>query len=386
MRYGIALIASTFVNPNRTTYSRDVSKKVSEFLTQKRALPSDSLEQFRQYLSNKPGSPRYTPLRRALAKGQPKPVEHQDLLLSDSRLTSSVGALTQDYFDDALSLAHMLKLVRKDQNLLLARGRLSLDTGWKIDQPFRLSAMDSLYLGLWMLDVDCDWLWAFLLQIPADRNFEITVENRVELLLESWKLMLSARQIRSGYPQNAKTRTRLTELIRITERNVSEKLNLGQPWSWFLVPRLELLVDAGIFAKSERHGLTGYRLTAVGRKMRSACNPQETGATLVRDYFRCHDLGDRPGAEKIDWETIENKLNMVARQLKTSVGFFPIFEAASAICVLQFLESKSKSEPIWELESVRRTLWRESKSASPSVRLAINRHGHIYAFKPLEKT
>ena len=381
MRYGIALLASSFTNQGRTTYSEDICKKVLAFLTERREVPEDNLESFKEYLFNKPGSPRYTPLRRALEKRQSIKVEHQDLLLSDSKLSSSVGALTQDYFDDALSLAHLLKLVKKDQNLLLARGRLCLSTGWTADDPFRLGNEGSLYLGLWLLDVDCDWLWAFLAQFPPDPNFEITVENRVELLLKSWKCILSARQVRSGHPQNAKVRTRLNELVKITERNVREKLNLGQPWSWFLIPRLELLVDAGILRKKERHGLTGYSLTATGRRMRFISDPNESGYVLIRNYFSCLDSVDRPVTDNIEWETIECRLGTVAPELRTSVGYFPIFETAAALCVTQFLDAAHSTEPIWEIGSVKDRLWEESKSSSPRVRLAIDRQGQIYAFK-----
>lgn len=381
MRYGIALLASSFTNQGRTTFSEDICKKVSEYLAEKREVPEDALEPFKEYLFNKPGSPRYTPLRQTLEKGQSIKAERQDLLLSDSRLPSSVGALTQDYFDDALSLAHMLKLVKKEQNLLLARGRLSLSTGWQADDPFQLGEKDYLYLGLWLLDVDCDWLWAFLAQLPSDPAFEITVENRVDLLLKSWKHVLSARQIRSGHPQNAKIRTRLNELIKITERNIREKLNLGQPWSWFLIPRLELLVDTGILTKKERHGLTGYSLTATGRKMRTVCGADESGEVLIQNYFSCRDTGNRPVADRIDWEDIQSSLETIAPELKTSVGYFPIFEAASALCVSQLMGAACTDEPVWEVEAVKERLWEESRSASPRVRLAIDRHGQIYAFK-----
>ena len=382
MRYGIALLSSSFTNQDRTTYSEDIRKKVLAFLTERQEVPEDNLESFKEYLFNKPGTPRYTPLRRrVLEKRQPIKVEHQDLLLSDSKLSSSVGALTQDYFDDALSLAHLLKLVKKDQNLLLARGRLCLSTGWTADDPFQLGSEDSLYLGLWILDVDCDWLWAFLAQFPPDPNFEITVENRVELLLKSWKCILSARQVRSGHPQNAKVRTRLNELVKITERNVREKLNLGQPWSWFLIPRLELLVDAGILRKKERHGLTGYSLTATGRRMHSISDPNENGYVLIRNYFSCLDSVDRPVTNNIEWEAIECRLRAVAPELRTSVGYFPIFETAAALCVRQFLDAVHSAEPIWEIESVKDRLREESKSSSPRVRLAIDRQGQIYAFK-----
>ena len=384
MRYGIALLASSFTNQDRITFSEDIRNKVSAFLAEKKPVPEGNLGHFKEYLSNKPGSPRYTPLRQELGKGQSIRVEHQDLLLSDPKLPSSIGALTQDYFDDALSLAHMLKLVRKDQNLLLTRGRLSLSTGWEEKDPFHIRETDALYLGLWLLDIDCDWLWAFLWQIPADPDFEITIENRIDLLLASWKHVLSARQIRSGHPQNAKVRNRLNELIKITERNVREKRNLGQPWSWFLIPRLELLVDAGILQKKERHGLSGYRLTSAGLKMRSACDPNESGETLIRNYFLCRDHRDRPVIENIEWEAIEDKLVTVVPELRTSVGYFPIFETVSALCVSQFLNSGTSNEPIWEIERVKQRLWEESKSSSPRVRLAINRQGQIYAFKPMK--
>lgn len=381
MRYGIALLASSFASHRRPAFSEDISQKVSAFLQDRREVPKYSLESFREYVFTKPGSRRYTSLRRKLRKGHPFRVERQDLLLSDSRLPSSVGALTRDYFDDALTLAHSLKLVKKDHNLLLARGRLSLSTGWLSDDPFHLRFLDSLYLGLWLLDIDCDWLWAFLVQLPSNPEFEITVENRVELLLKSWKHILSARQLRSGHPKNAKVRTRLNDLVKITERNVRYKLNLGQPWSWFLIPRLELLVDAGVLRKRERHGLRGYSLTHTGRKMRSVCDPNKSGADLIRCYFRCRDMERRPFTDSIEWESIGKKLRVAAPELRTSVGYFPIFETASALCVSQFVDPGRSGGPIWEIESVKKKLWEESQSSSPRVRLAINRYGQIYAFK-----
>ena len=381
MRYGGALLASSFTNRNRTTFAEDVSGKVSAFLTKQGSVPQDRQASFREYLSNKPGSRRYTRLRRALEAGHPIDVEQQDLLLSDPMLPSSVGALTRKYFHDALSLAQLLRLVRKDQNLLLSRGRLSLSAGWQSDDPFRLCEKDSVYLGLWLLDVDGDWLSAFLTQLPPDTGFNITIENRVELLLSSWRHLLSARRPRSGHPQNAVIRARLNELVKITERNARQRLNLGQPWSWFLVPRLELLVDAGILHKKERHGLTGYCLSGAGRRMRSVCSTNESAEALIRSYFSCRDSAGRPVEEDIGWEALENSLEIVAAQLRTSVGYFPIFETAAAICVMQLLDGASSSQPLWEIDGVKGRLWKESKSSSPRVRLAIDRQGEIYAFR-----
>ena len=83
MRYGIGLLASSYANQGRTTFSEDIGKKVSAFLTEKREVPRASLEPFKEYLFKKPGSPRYTPLRQALEKGQSIKAEHQDLLLAN---------------------------------------------------------------------------------------------------------------------------------------------------------------------------------------------------------------------------------------------------------------------------------------------------------------
>ena len=384
MRYGVALLASSYTNPVRHSFSEDIHRKTASFLSEKCEIPNASLKQFKAYLYKKPGSRRYTPIRRAIEKGQTAKAERQDLLLSNVGLRSSVGALTQDYFDDALSLAHTLRLVEKNQNHLLARGRLSLSTSWKAEDPFRLDDRDVLYLGLWLLDVDCDWLWAFLGQLPNDSNFEITTENRVPLLLKSWRHVLSAKQIRSGHPESIKIRTRLHELIKITERNLHEKLNLGQPWSWFLIPRLELLVDTGILQKKEKHGLTGYSLTSVGLRLRNLCDINESGEILIRNYFFCRVTENRPVAENVEWNEINKKILMLTHDLKSTVGYFPIFEAASALCVSQLMDSATSNEPIWEIESIKESLWQQAKSSSPNVTLAINRQGQIYAFKPLE--
>lgn len=381
MRYGNALLATSYTNPNQISYADDISKKISKFLTEKRDVPEDHFEYLKDYLYNKPGSPRYTPLRRAIEQGLPFEVEHQDILLSNSTLPSSVGALTKDYFDDALTLAQTLKLVKRDENLLLARGRLSLSTSWSTDNPFLLSQRDALYLGLWLLDVDCDWLWAFLGQIPDDPKFEISTGNRIELLLESWQNLLATRRIRSSTPLNTNVRARLNELVKITKRNRSEKLNIGQPWSWFLIPRLELMVDAGILRKKKRHGLTGYSLTSAGLKFRSICDPDKCGKTLINNYFFCHSIGDRVVAERIPWNAIEIGLKAVSSELITSVGYFPIFETASALCVSQYLNSGLTNEPIWEVERVVEKLRDASKGSPPRTRLAVDRQGKVYAFK-----
>lgn len=381
MRYGIALLASSFASQTRPVFSEDICKKVTGFLTEKCEMPEGSLEDFKNYLFKKSSSPKYNSLRQALKNEESVRVERQDLLLSDPKLPSSPGAMSQHYFEDALQLACILKLVRKDHNLLLSRGRLSLSE-WCLEDPFRISNKNSLYLGFWLLDVDSDWIWALLSQMFDDSISEITNKNRISILLKSWNRILSTREIRLNRPQDARARTRLIDLTKITERNVREKkFNFGFPWSSFLIPRLELLVDAGIFKKEERHSFSGYTLTSVGRKMQSICISHESGESLLPNYFSCHTSTDHQITSSIKWEEFESRLEKTAPILRTSVGYYPIFETAVALCVDQFLDSKKSNDPIWEIEDVKTLLREESKSASSRIRLAIDRQGQIYAFK-----
>lgn len=381
MRYGMALLASSFASQTRPTFSEDICKKVTDFLTEKCDVPEDRLEDFKDYIFKKSSSPKYNSLRQALKNEESVKAEKQDLLLSNSKLLSSCGAMSQLYFEDALSLAVMLKLVGKDHNLLLTRGRLSLSE-WSLEYPFRISDKSSLYFGLWLLDIDGDWIWAFLSQMFDDSISEITNKNRIDILLKSWSRILSAREIRSNRPQNARARMRLIDLIKMTESDVIEKkLHFGPPWSWFLVPRLELLVDVGILEKKERHSFSGYTLTSVGRKMQSICISHESGESLITNYFSCHASDDHQTTKNIKWEEFESKLDKIAPILRTSVGYFPIFETATAVCIEKFLSSRQSNSAIWEIKDVKALLRKESKSASSRVRLAIDRQGQIYAFK-----
>ena len=380
MRYGMSLLASSFASQNRPVFTEDICRKVTDFLTEKRDVPEDSLEDFKNYIFSKSSSPKYNLLRQALKNEESIRVENQDLLLSNPKLLSSPGAMSQFYFEDALYLAQMLKLVRNDHNLLLARGRLSLLSGWHQEIPFQLNDKDSLYLGLWLLDVDGDWVWAFLSQIPDDSDFEINSKNRIELLIGSWELILKSPNIQSNRPQNAKARTRLIELKKATERH-KRKPQFGQSWSWFLVPRLELLVDAGILIKENRHSFSGYKLTSIGREMQSICKSCESGESILLNYFFCRASGERQITSDIEWEDFESKLEKIAPVLRTSVGYFPIFETAVSLCVDKFLSSKQSDDPIWEINNVKALLREESKSASSRIRLAIDRQGQVYAFK-----
>jgi hypothetical protein len=336
-------------------------------------------EEFAKYLAAKPGSPRYTPLRKKLARSEEIEVEQQDMWLAQPGRVSSVGAFTENYFDDALELAHILGLVERNRNYLLARGRASLD-GRQVDNPFLLTERDRALLGVWLIDVDGDWLWAFLRTFSFERE-SITIQNRVDALLATWKLLLDAKHLRVGAEGELVVRRRLQELKGITERNVREGLNLGQPWSWFLIPRLELLVDAGILLKAMPGGLDGYSLSEVGKRLRQACKENGRGQHLLAGYFAClHDREPMP-ARDISWDRFAERLDEVENVLKTSVGYFPLFETAALVCYLENQERKVGGT--WEVLAVEELIKEAAKGPNRKAIVGISREGRITNFKPI---
>ena len=113
------------------------------------------------------------------------------------------------------------------------------------------------------------------------------------------------------------------------------------------------------------------------------CGPNASGEELIRNYFFCHSVGNQKIAnlDLVPWEVLRSRLQSVTPVLATSVGYFPIFETASALCVSQLLDPEFSDEPTWEVEKVVERLSKASKSSPPKVRLAIDRHSKIYAFK-----
>jgi hypothetical protein len=378
MRFGIARLAASFASPSQPTTTNQLTAQVVKYLTASVQLDTESVEAVRTYLAGKPGSTRYTPLRRALEAGDRPLVERQDIWLAQPGLRSSVGALTKNYYEDALGLAHVLGLVRPRNNLLLSRGRLCAFPHVSQKQsPFVFERRQALLLGLWLIDVDGDWIWALLREIGEKAIAEITVENRVDILLGTIERLLTARQLVSGAGSYVAARARLRELDTITRRNQREGLNLGQPWSWFLIPRLELLVDALVFDKAQPEDLTGYRLSPAGVALSRRAASCDRGEELLRGFFAAHH-GELPSENTpFAWPELRQALERVAPLLRTATGYYPLFESAAAACV----ERAERGPPYWEIPQVETTVREHGKGAGAEVVLSIDKQGAIQSFK-----
>lgn len=378
MRFGLARLAATLASPERPTTIAALGQSLAKILTAPRKLQAEHVETFSKYLQGKPGSPRYTRWRTALKLGKSPEVEQQDVWLSCDSLKSSVGSLTENYFEDPVTLAEILGLLQPKTNILMSRGRLSLlKADYRSFSPFPMDMTQSLYLGLWLLKADCDWIWAFLRVLQADGIDEITVSNRVVVLLHTIEVLLNSREIRSPTPQYAMTRQRLLDLRKITERNNKEGLNLGQPWSWFLIPRLELLVDAGLLNKRKPHDLTGYTLTEPALAMQRHAIESAQGQALHTNYFGCH-FQARTVNPSPQWDEVYPLLFRIRPALEMKTGHCLIYEATAATCVLRAVETEGA---IWEMSAIRALLKSVSNGEMAEVTLSIDKYGAPYSFK-----
>jgi hypothetical protein len=378
MRFGIARLAAGFASPTQPTTTNQITTQVVKYLTATVELANDCTESFRNYLAGKPGSSRYTPLRRALETGKRPLIERQDIWLARPGLRSSVGALTKNYYEDALGLAHVVGLVRPGNNLLLSRGRLcAFIPNTASQSPFDSEKRQALLLGLWLLDADGDWIWAFLREISDKCIQEITVENRVDLLRGTFERLLTARQLVSGAGAYVSARTRLRELDAITRRNQRDGLNLGQPWSWFLIPRLELLVDALVLHKAQPEDLTGYRLSDAGRSLCQSAASCDHGTQLLSGFFASYQ-GHRFASETPpDWPALRDELQKIGSLLRTATGYYPLFESAATVCV----DRAERGLPLWEIPQVETAIREHGKGAGAEVVLSIDNQGAIQSFR-----
>ncbi len=380
MRFGFARLAAGLAGSDRPTATTALTSRLAKLLTTKRQLPEDSVEAFARYLAGKPGSPRYSPLRKALAVGDRPAVERQDLWLADPALGSQVGALSENYYGDPVSLATLLGLLQERTNIVLSRGRLSALSAKEAEEgsPASVDLRQALFLGLWLLDADGDWLWAFLRVLHESDQRVVTVENRVDLLLATFDALLQARHLSSGATAYLSARRRLLELHKITTRNKAEGLNLGQPWSWFLVPRLELLVDARILAKDQPHDLTGYRLSTAGQGLQRLAVEGQCGVDLLQGYFAAHRGIMRSQAE-IPWADLHPALQQALGQFHSATGYYPVYESAAAVCV----ERAARAGRLlpWEVPDVAATVRAKGTGENAPLVLGIDKFGNVYNFK-----
>lgn len=379
MRFGLARLAASYASGSRPTDRRTISNRIRAALTKQRALAPNEIDRFSSYLKGKPGSPRYTPLRRRIERGDEVSVEWQDYWLSDPRLPSSVGALSERYLDDPFKLCQVLHMTKPGSNVLLSRGKLCrFDPAADGANPFSISARQRLFLGLWLLDVDGDWIWA-LLQALADQEESLILSaNRVTLLLSTFERLVASKVLRSRQSTYITVRRRLLELTNITERNRREGLNLGQPWSWFLIPRLELLVDAGLLTKRQRAQLTGYGLSSSGRILQSIASHSEGGDPLIGAFFRAHASGPAQTELPPTWPEVVAAMEELPTDLSSTTGYLPLFETAGALCVERHIQSDLSGD--WEVPDVIAAIL-TAGGRDGQVVLGISRQGRPISFK-----
>ena len=181
------------------------------------------------------------------------------------------------------------------------------------------------------------------------------------------------------YPTKALAQDQFKRIVEYLSQ-LNEKLNLGQPWSWFLIPRLELLVDAGILVKDQPDQLTGYSLTLSGRRLQELTKQGVIGKDLYKYYFSvCKNEQPKNQQFFITWEELREDVLKVASELKSPLGYYPVFETAAVICLTK-LETARKAD-MWEIPDIESTIHQAGVGKGAPLILGIDKMGRIYNFK-----
>lgn len=380
MRFGMAKLATSFTDFSQKTASKRIIREVIETLSKDVEIPQDEMGSIKLYLNGKPGSPKYTPLNKALKSNKLSHIQQQDYWLSQSQLKSSVGALTKNYFEDSLQLAYILKMVKPNQNIRLNRGIMSLFDPKSGLSPFELSQNDEILLGIWLIDIDGDWIITFLKELDEKNIVNIGLENRVKVFLGTVDRLLDSREFRSGSSDYISIRKRLLKLRDTTLRNIKEGLNIGQPWSWFLIPRLELLIDAGFLEKSQQGKLHGYSLSSFGKILQKSAIHLTRGKELLEKYFSSLRSQNQIPLTDLKWKDIELNVKNVMKKFRSPSGYYPLFEITVAVCLERY-NSTDELDRLWDIPIVESAIHETGSGEESAVLLGIDRHGRVRNFK-----
>ena len=174
-------------------------------------------------------------------------------------------------------------------------------------------------------------------------------------------------------------RKKLIELVNITKRNIKEGLNLGQPWSWFFIPRLELLVDCGILSKKRPGDLSGYELTNFGERLVANITPESNGYDMFFNYFSAYLSKPKTDMSKLEVEDIKHSLSDYVHALKSKAGFMPLIETCACSCF--HLNFNSESNSVYEIGDMIKHLLYLQKQKGTNMVLGKDMYGRLANIK-----
>src|SRR5262249_13071545 len=143
MQRGGALLAVLSGAGDRPTDLAGVARAYAPILQRRVPVPAERIDEVASYLHELRLWKRYRQLREASDLPAGTPIEVQDLWLSDRRVPSATGAITDDVVDEAPQLAASLRLLRDNNYTLTDRGKALL----AISPAVPRSGADSLLLA-----------------------------------------------------------------------------------------------------------------------------------------------------------------------------------------------------------------------------------------------
>jgi hypothetical protein len=362
-------------------------RSYSELLQRRVPVPSERIGDVNEYLKRMSLWHRYKEIRGAsdqeLAGAK---LELQDVLLSDPRLPSASGAVTDRVLDEPVQFALALKLIRPGSYTLTDRGRslqvaASRETEALVSQRFNVNAMRippgaGLLLCYALLEADLDFLKVSYEEVLSlGETFSRSAVSR--------RMSVSCRNLRDQYRRQIRTGEDRKKMARLEELAKSiDKAKDAPTWGGARPPdqtstvRLEPMVDLGLLTRSSRFDYN-YHLERSQRefftKMVAAKSAEWLDTDLVGAYAEARSLPTERVEPELEWDAIRRAWG----HLRSPMGYASIREAL----LLANAELLDAGHGCFDIATGETILRERQRQVPRSIRFTMGRGGGVSYFR-----
>lgn len=374
-RLGTLLAVVTAASESRRTSVEALGKSSTQLLTAERTIAAENCKDVAEYVKHMHLWQRYEGLR-GLAAGElvGKKVQAQDLWLSDPRVPSASGAITERVTDEPAQLAVALRLVRAQNHTLTDRGRAlrvaadtevavlrSPDTNSTVN-PMILRRGAGLILLYALLEADYDFLrTTHEVAVAGSRRF-----SRADISGQMGAVCRKLRDEQRHKVRNGEDRQKLARLKELAEsiETAGDAPTRGgaRPPDQTSTVRLEPYVDLGLLSRTDRfeyrYAIDASQAAFYDSMLGQPVMEEWAAETLVGAYAKVANpkLGpvhprEKEGVLRAAWYELKSKMGYAsiteafllanARLIDTGIGFFEL--AAGQAALREFHREDSKA-------------------------------------------
>jgi hypothetical protein len=396
-RAGVLVAVTAAAHDTRATTLEKVARSYSSWIQRDVAVPEAARGDVARYLRQLRLWERYPALRQAESLPADVEIQLQDLWLSDRRLPSATGAITDEVIDDPPQLAESMRLIRASNLTRTDRGRALLRLLREDERRaagverangappegnlFLLSPGVRVFLAYALLDADFDFVQVAYAE-PRPKAFKRSdfadrLNSACRTLRQRW-----ARQTRSG--SDRQLLARLDEWAKLIDRPrlTGKKWGGGRPPDQLATLRLEPYVDFGLVTRKRRNAYL-YELNASQQAFFDELVAAEGPEEFLRNRMCASALvasGHQP--QQVDDEEIWTRVRDAYDALKSALGFAS-FEEVTLLAIGQLL-NESDGARYFEVGDGLRVMRERQKSEPRRVRFGIRRGGGLTYLKIVE--